>query len=65
MDKRTYKPMRYSWGNIIDISIEGNKDICLELPFRGEDLPRGLYIGPNRFGYGCPILDLNSVYKFF
>ena len=53
LEERTYKPMRYSWGGITDLSIERNKNICLELPFRREDLPRGLYISPNGFGHVC------------
>ena len=47
--------MRYSWGGITDVSIERNKNIRLELPFRRDDLPRGLHISPNGFGY---VLDL-------
>ena len=56
--------MRYSWGSIIDVSIERNKSIHLELPFRRDDLPRGLYISRNGFGYdvyiGPSVLDAQS-----
>ena len=56
--------MRYSWGSIIDVSIERNKSIHLELPFRRDDLPRGLYISRSGFGYdvyiGPSVLDAQS-----